>query len=142
MLFREALEHAQRGARDPHVELLIRIALSRFLLESDRLVEAEDEARKAEEIAVVHNRVRKLVRLYIILGTIRGKQHDETGFVFFEKAIELSRGVTPTPRLEAEAYHAYALFRRNIGEADEAVAYLEREREILEMLERDAPRDA
>jgi len=140
--YREALEHAQRGARDPLVELVVRINLSRFLLESDRLVEAEDEARKAEEIAVLHNRTRKLVRLYIILGTIRGKQLDESGFVFFEKAIELSRGASPTPRLEAEAYHAYALFRRSFsGDEEEAAAYLEREEEILALVETDGAPD-
>jgi hypothetical protein len=68
------------------------------------------------------------------MGKVRGLQGDDTGFVFFEKAVELCRGTNPTPKLEAEAYMAYALFRDGFGDREEARAYLERAREILETL--------
>jgi tetratricopeptide (TPR) repeat protein len=132
--FHEALDIATREAGDPRAELAVRIALSRFLLDAGRLADAEHEARRAEEQAVVQDRTRELARLYVIMGEIRHQQRDESGIGFFEQAIELSRSASPTPRIEAEAYRAYARLRRDFGEADEARAYLERSREILAML--------
>ncbi len=132
--YRAALDHAQRTTHDPRVELPVRLDLCRFLLSVDRLVEAEDEARRAEEHAVVHNLTNELARLYIIMGGIRRQQRDESGFVFFEKAIELSRGGEPAPLIEADAYREYGLFRRAFDDAYEARAYLERAREILESI--------
>lgn len=130
--FREALVQAQGGTGDARVTLPVRLELCRFLLGAGRLVEAEDEARRAEEEAVVHNRTRELARLYIIMGGIRGRQRDESGFVFFEKAIELSRSGEPAPRVESEAYLEYGLFRHGFDDAYEARAYLERARELME----------
>ncbi len=131
--YREALAYAKRDRRDPRGELIVRIELCRFLLANDRILDAEDEARSAEEMAVAQGRSRELARLYVILGEIRGLQGDESGFVFFEQAIELSRAEPPTPRIEGEAYLAYARFRR-VDEPDEARAYLERAREIFTTL--------
>lgn len=132
--YRAALDHAQRATHDPRTELPVRLDLCRYLLRAERLVEAEDEARSAEEHAVVNNLTNDLARLYILMGGIRRAQRDESGFVFFEKAIELSRGGEPAPLIEAEAYHEYGLFRRAFDDAYEARAYLERAREILESL--------
>jgi tetratricopeptide (TPR) repeat protein len=132
--YRAALDHAQRGTHDPRVELPVRLELCRFLLTAGRLVDAEDEARRAEEEAVVNNLTNDLARLYIIMGGIRTSQRDDSGFVFFEKAIELSRSGEPAPLIEAEAYYEYGLFRRTFDDPYEARAYLERAREILETL--------
>lgn len=132
--FRSALDHAQRGTHDPRVELPVRLELCRFLLTAGRLVDAEDEARRAEEEAVVNNLTNDLARLYIIMGGIRTAQRDDSGFVFFEKAIELSRGGEPAPLIEADAYYEYGIFRRTFEDPYEARAYLERAREILETL--------
>lgn len=133
--FLEALEHVHRGTRHPRVEGSVRRALADALLAAGRLVEAEDEARIAEDLAVSRSQGRELIRLYLVLGAIRAVQRDETGFVFYEKAIELSRGPTPTPGLEALAYAAYASFRRTLGDASEARDYDARAREIREQLE-------
>lgn len=130
--YRAALDHAQRGTHDARVEVPVRLELCRFLLSVGRLVDAEDEARRAEEHAVVHNLTNDLARLYVVMGGIRAEQRDESGFVFFEKAIELSRGGEPAPLIEADAYYEYALFRRAFDDSYEARAYLERAREILE----------
>jgi tetratricopeptide (TPR) repeat protein len=133
MHYHEALDHAMRDAGDPRAGLRVRIALTRFLLHAGRLADAEDEARRAEEQAVLHGRTRKLALLYVIVGEIRRRQRDESAITFFEEAIELSRPAspTPTPRIEAEAYAAYARFRRDFGELDDARAYLERSRALL-----------
>jgi len=130
-LFREALAHARRRARVPVLELDVRLDLCRHLLATGQLVVAEDEVRRAEEVAIRHGLVRSLARLYLILGAIRTAQSDETGFIFFEKALDLSRQPEPVPLLEAEAYRGYSAFRHAMGEEELAIACAEREREIL-----------
>jgi len=62
---------------------------------------------------------------------LRGRQLDETGFVFFEQAIELSRMLERSPAAVAQVYLEYGLFRERLGQRDEARAYLERAREIF-----------
>jgi tetratricopeptide (TPR) repeat protein len=130
--FRDALARLSVGEANPELEMLIRLNLCRLYLDWGRLLEAEDEIRRAEDTAIAHNLTLELARLYVVMGKVRGLQRDETGFVFFEKAIELCRGADPAPQLEAEAYLEYGLFRRAFGEGDEARAYLERAREVLE----------
>lgn len=133
--FREALARvktAQEGG--PRLEVAIRLNLCRLYLAWDRLPDVEDEVRRAEEIAIVHNLTRSLAQLYVIMGWARAAQEDERGFIFFEKAVELCRGSEPSPRLEAEVYLEYGRFRKALGDRDEARGYVERAREILETL--------
>lgn len=133
VLFREALAVLPASSRkgpDTRVELAVRIRLCHHLLMRERLVEAEDEARQAEEVAIVHNHSRELARIYLVLGAVRAVQRDESGLVFFEKALELSRGPTPVPRLEADAYQAFGMFCSALDQHDEALAYQERAREL------------
>jgi tetratricopeptide (TPR) repeat protein len=130
--FREALGRL----RDTHgrhaLEITVGREISLIHLEDGRLPDAEDEVRRAEELAVARNLTRELARLYLILGAVRSRQGNESGFIFFENAIELCRGLEPARDLEAESYLEYSRFRRATGEADEANAYLDRAREILE----------
>jgi tetratricopeptide (TPR) repeat protein len=130
--WRDALAELYRSGNDPRLEMQIRLNLCKLYLDWSRLAEAEDEIRKAEDLAIVHDPHETLARLYLLLGKLRGKQNDETGFVFFENAIVLCQGATPLPRLEADVYREYAQFRHDLGEPDEAIAYLGRAREILE----------
>jgi tetratricopeptide (TPR) repeat protein len=130
--YREALAMLQNTEPDPRLEIAIRLNMCDLYLEWGRLPDAEDEIRSAEGTAIIHNDTRDLARLYLVMGKVWGLQGDDTGFVFFEKAVELCRGSEPMPRLEAEAYLEYALFRKQMGEPEEARAYLERAREILE----------
>lgn len=130
-LWRTALAELH-GSSDHKLEMTIRFNMSQLLLDWGRLPEAEDEVRRAEERAIVLNMNQQLARLYVIMGKLRGKQKDETGFVFFEKAIELCQGASPYIRLEAEVYREYARFRQDLGDREEALAYLGRAREILE----------
>ena len=134
--YREALAQLHRAGDDPKVEMAIRLSLCRLHLETGRLPDAEDEARRAEELAIAHNFTHTLARLYVIMGKLRGRQGDENGFVFFEKALELCGGVEPSPRLEGEVYLEYALFRKNLGDREEARAYYQRAREIVELMGR------
>ena len=134
----DALAELYRSGGDPRLEMSIRLNLCKLYLEWGRLAEAEDEVRKAEDLAIVHNFTESLARVYVIMGKLRGKQNDETGWVFFENAIQLCQGTTPLPRLEADIYRDYAQFRNDLGEREEAIGYLSRAREILEVLKDDS----
>jgi tetratricopeptide (TPR) repeat protein len=114
------------------LELMIRLRLTELYLELGRLRDAEDEARRAENTAMAHQQRAVLARVYVLLGRLRGRQGDESGFVFFEQAIELCRSGEPARRLEVDVYREYARFRATMGDQDEARAYLERARELLE----------
>ena len=129
--FVEGLARMRIGRRDPALEVGIRLDLCALYADWGRTAEAEDQLRRAEETAIVHNLTRELARVYLALGTLRGQTGDEAGFVFFEKAVELCRGPEPLPRLEADVYLEYARFRERFGDGDEARAYLERAQEIV-----------
>lgn len=130
--YREALARLHDAGAPRELEMEVRLNLCELYLEWDRLPDAEDETRHAEELAIMQNLTHQLARLYVLMGKLRGRQRDETGFVFFEKAVELCRGREPSPRLEAEIYLEYALYRRAFGEIEESRAYLERAREVFE----------
>lgn len=132
--FQEALGRLRDAPGRHALEIAVGLEICRIHLDEERLPDAEDEARRGEELAIAHNLTRELARLYLILGEIRGRRRDESGFVFFENAIDLSRGLEPARDLEGEAYLQYARFRRAIGEPDEARACLDRAREIFESL--------
>lgn len=132
--YSEALARLRDGQRHPVIEMEIRLNLCELYLEWGRLPDAEDEIRRAEELAIEHNLPQQLARLYVIMGKVRGRQGDDTGFVFFEKAIELCRGQEPWPRLEADVYLSYALFRKDLGDLEECRAYLGRAHEVLEAI--------
>jgi tetratricopeptide (TPR) repeat protein len=133
--YREALTRLLGTGGNPRIEMDIRLNICRLHLDWGRLPDAEDEIRRTEETAIVHNFTGQLARLYVVMGQVRGRERDETGFVFFEKAIELCRGQEPSPLLEAEVYLAYSQFREQVGELEESRAYLERAREIVESYE-------
>ena len=139
--YREALAWAQRPPRDPALELVIRLNLAELQLETGRFLEVDEELRRAEQVAIAGNLTRPLVQVYTLMGRLRGQQEDETGFVFFEQAIELCKTVERAAATEGLVYLEYGLFRDRLGQRDEARAYLERAREIFdsvgEALERD-----
>ena len=132
--YREALAWAQRAPRDSGLELSIRLNLAELDLEAGRLLEAEAELRRAEQAAIAGNGIRRLAHVYMLMGRLRGAQADETGFVFFEQAIELVRALPGSVVTEAQVYLAYGLFRSRLGQQDEARAYLQRARELFDSL--------
>jgi len=132
--FREALAWVRRDRHDAGLDVTIRLHLAELLLDTGRWLEAEEEMRRAEQLAITSNQTRGLVRIYTLLGTLRGRQSDETGFVFFEQAISLCRALEGPPIDEARVYHAYGLFRQLCGGPDEARAYLERAAEVFRSL--------
>lgn len=130
--YREALNRLPLAKADPLLEIAVRLRLAELYLDLGRLPDSENEARRAEEIAIAQQLPRSLARVYVIMGRLRGRQGDENGFVFFEQAIELCRSGEPARRLEADVYREYATFRTTMGDRHEARAYLERARDLLE----------
>jgi len=130
--YREALAWSRRAPRDLGFELVIRLGLADLLLETGQMLEAEEEMRRAEQVSIAGNFTRGLVQVYTLMGKLRGRQQDETGFVFFEQAIELARTLERGRTAEAQVYLEYGLFREHVGQLDEARAYLERAREMFE----------
>lgn len=130
--YREALAWARRAdAQDVGLEVPIRVNLARLQLGLDRLLEAEEQMRRAEQLAISGNLVGSLIDVYLLMGEVRGRQNDPGGFVFFEQAIELCRSLERSPILEARAYQAYGEYKHRMGDQDEGQAYQERAREIL-----------
>jgi tetratricopeptide (TPR) repeat protein len=130
--YREALAWLRKADPNPSIEISIRLNLAEMYLRSNRILEAVEESRRAEALAIAENLPRRLIEIYSMLGRLSGHQNDETGFVFFEAAIELCRTMDCPPALEGQVYFDYGLFRGRLGQRDEARAYLERAREIYE----------
>ena len=131
----------QWAPRDAGLELSIRVNLAGLDLEAGRLLEAEAELRRAEEVAIAANLIRHLAQIYTLMGRLRGAQGDETGFVFFEQAIELAKALERSVATEAQVYFAYGQFHSKLGQQEEARAYLERARELFDSLGEAVERD-
>jgi hypothetical protein len=56
------------------------------------------------------------------------------GFVFFEQAIQLARLLEGSPVAEAQAYHEYGMFKLLPREREQSLGYLERARELFELV--------
>ncbi|MGA9835808.1 MAG: tetratricopeptide repeat protein [Gemmatimonadaceae bacterium] len=132
--FREALAWLRNGKEHVELEVFVRYHFAKLHVEEGRFLEAEDEIRRAEEFAISANLLRRLAQLYSLLGSMRGLQGDETGFVFFEQAIALARMLDRSLLLEAQVYRDYGVFMVRLDRREEARAYLTRAREIFESL--------
>ena len=92
--------------------------------------EAEELARMAEEHAIASRSPYTLGHVYAHLGNLARAKDDEDGFTFYEKALQIARE-KGYPTLEAETLTDYAELRQRNGGAEEAVALLERARELF-----------
>ncbi|HEX2092008.1 MAG TPA: tetratricopeptide repeat protein [Longimicrobiaceae bacterium] len=124
--FRQALA---RGT-SPLWEVLIRVNLGLSLVRQERLFEAEEEARRAEERAILSRLVPYLVDVYLLFGRIARSRCDEEGFVFFEQALNVCRERGLPQVKEAWVYHEYGLLHLACSKHIEAQAYLEQARRI------------
>lgn len=129
-VFREALD------RTPHPfwQVILRTNLGQTLVKQGRLFEAEEEARGAEELAIVHRYIPNLVEVYDLLGCISRARADEEGFVFYEQALEVCHERSLPTVKEALVYRGYGLLHRACGRVSEAMAYLEKSRELYSSL--------
>lgn len=112
------------------LKALIAADLSDAYLAGGHVTEAEDLARVSEEHALQSASPYTLGYMYRHLGNLSRARGNEDGFTFFEKALQIARE-KGYPSLEAETLADYAALRRQNGGAEEAVAYLERARELF-----------
>jgi tetratricopeptide (TPR) repeat protein len=110
----------------------VRLSLAELHLEAGRLFEADEELRRAEQIAIAGNLMGELVRVYTVMGKLSGRRLDETGFVFLEQTIELGRALARALATEAQECLEYGRFREALDQRDEARAYLERARDLFD----------
>jgi len=129
-VFRDAL--ARRP--EPRWEVTVRCNLGDVLLRQGRLFEAQDEARRAEELAIVHRLIADLVEVYVLLGGIARARGDEEGFVFYEQALNVCHERGLPRKDEAAVLHGYGLLHGACGRPAEARAYLDAARELYESL--------
>jgi tetratricopeptide (TPR) repeat protein len=115
-------------------EVTVRVNLGEVLLRQDRLFEAQEEARRAEEVAIVHRMIPDLVSVYGLLGGIARAKADEEGFVFYEQALNVCHERGLPRKHEAAVLQGYGLLHAACGRPAEARAYLEAAREIYDSL--------
>ncbi len=132
--FREALAWLRNGPPHVMLEVFIRYNFAKLHVSEGHFLEAEDEIRRAEQVAIGASLLSRLAQLYSLLGSTRGLQRDETGFVFFEQAIALAHMLDRPLPVEAQVYHDYGVFMMRLERREEARAYLTRAREIFESL--------
>ncbi|MFL5384765.1 MAG: tetratricopeptide repeat protein [Longimicrobiaceae bacterium] len=129
-VFREALTRRL----EPRWVVTMRSNLGELLIRQGRLFEAQEEARKAEEVAIVHRLIPTLVPVYGVLGAIARARCDEEGFVYYEQALNVIHERGLPRKEEAAMLHGYAMLHAACGRPVEARAYLDAAREIYESL--------
>jgi tetratricopeptide (TPR) repeat protein len=128
-VFREALDEAEG-----HWELTMRVNLGEALRGQARLLEAEDEARRAEEVAIVHRLVPDLIDVYTLLGSIARDRCDEEGFVFYEQALRVCHERALPRKTEAAILHGYGQLHLACDRPEEGRGYLEAARDVYRAL--------
>lgn len=128
-VFREALVEAEG-----HWELTMRVNLGEALRVQTRLLEAEDEARRAEEVAIVHRLVPDLIDVYNLLGSIARDRCDEEGFVFYEQALRVCHERALPRKTEAAILHGYGQLHLACDRPEEGRGYLEAARDVYRAL--------
>lgn len=112
------------------VKAIVAADLANVCLLDGYVSKAEELARVAEEHAIASRSPYTLGYMYRHLGNLARARDDEDGFTFYEKALQIAQE-KGYPSLEAETLADYAALRRANGGAEEAVAYLERARELF-----------
>ena len=127
--FSEAEDHLRAGlsaATDARARVTIRLNLAEALLAQDRTLEATEEAREAERVALASGIVPKLPEVYRILGRIVSAEDNPDAFVFFERALDIVRERRLPAFEEALTLQAYAESEVRRGEEDSARELQER----------------
>ncbi len=127
---RAAYERALALPVPPTLRAVVAADIAELLGEEGHLTLAADWARVAEEHAAAAGSPYALGRMYHARGNIARASGDVDGFTFFEKALEIARG-KGYPYLEAETLAHYADLRLRTGGEEEALAYLERARDMF-----------
>lgn len=130
---RAAYEQAFELPITPSLRSGVATDMAEVCLREGHVSQAEEWGRVAEEHAIRSGSAYMLGRMYQGRGNIARAQRDEDGFTFFEKAKEIAQE-KGYPFLEAETLRDYAGLRQQTGNTEEALALLERARDIFQEL--------
>ena len=129
---REALAWSEAPAADPLVRIDILLEMADVYASSGLLFDADNELRRAEELAIAKRLSDRLIDVYVAMGKVCAIRGDETGFVFFEQAADLCHALAPLTSREGRVYEEYGNFRIRFKEPEEGLAHLQRARQIFE----------
>lgn len=120
LAFRQALTEAT----EIDARVTIRVNLADTLLDAGRSLDAGQVAREAEEVALAKRVIPRLPEVYRMLGRVAAVRGHSDAFVFFERALEVSRE-TRLPDFErALTLEAYGRYDKDRGEGETARARL------------------
>jgi tetratricopeptide (TPR) repeat protein len=131
---RRELEQAVALEAGAATRAAIAVDLAECHAQLGSVAEAERWSRRAEDYAIASRSTYSLGHLYLGLGSLASARGETHALVFFEKALEIARRCEYA-LLEAETLMDYAPLRDAEGGAEEALAYLERAREIFSELD-------
>lgn len=121
--FEAAEEHLRRAveaSRGARAEITIRLNLAETLFAMGRTLDAAEEARRAERMAITSTVPQKLPEVYRLLGRIAAFDGVPDAFVLFERALEIiaERGLPAVER--AQTLQAYAEAEARVGDPETA----------------------
>jgi tetratricopeptide (TPR) repeat protein len=114
------LRSALGATSSSRARVTIRLNLSEALLAQNRILEAAEQARIAEQEAILGGLTPKLPEVYRLLGRIASADREPDAFVLFERALELVRERALPPIEEAMTLQAYAEHEARSGRDDVA----------------------
>lgn len=121
--FEAAEEHLRRAveaSRGARAEITIRLNLAETLFAMGRTLDAAEEARRAERMAITSTVPQKLPEVYRLLGRIAASEDVPDAFVLFERALEIiaEHGLPTVER--AQTLQAYAEAEGRVGDPETA----------------------
>lgn len=128
-----SLRAALSGEPPPAVRAAAHLGLGWVALRRGRLLEADEEARRAERIGLLPPRDRAVAAAYRLLGEVARRRGEASGIVFYESALGLTEDRYPFAA--ALTLHRYGRFRETFGELDRARVCHGRAAEIFAELE-------
>jgi len=96
--------------------VIIRLNLAETLLCAHRPLEAAEEARRAEQDALLSGLPQKLPEVYRLLGRVAASEGNPDAFVLFERALEIIASRKLPALEEALTLQAYAASEASMGE--------------------------
>jgi len=119
-LAEQHLRRALEAGKGSGTVVTIRLNLAEALLAQGRNLEGAEEARRAEQEALVGSVVPRLPEVYRILGRIAGAEGASDAFAFFERALEIIKERDLPTLEEARTLQAYAELEARLGDEEAA----------------------
>lgn len=114
------LRRAVAESTSAWADVTIRLNLAETLLAMGRRLDAAEEARRAEQRAILARMPRKLPEAYRILGRIAAAEGSADAFVLFERALAIIADRQLSELERAQTLQAYAAAEARVGDPETA----------------------